>query len=200
MKKTQTGFAVLEGLLILVIVAIIGGTGYYVWHSKSQTDKNLDNASSTNQVTPTKDSTKKTNTNVAVSGNSIDIKEWGVKASYSENSTLIYKITSQGNGVWAQLSSKEMYDMDPDCDASSQMAGIIVRQKTGSDLANPDGSDSGETIDSAVKDGTVSLYSKVGDYYYWYQSPQAACGDIDPSIQTTAKAAAQDAVKHFQND
>jgi hypothetical protein len=42
--KSQKGFAVLEGLLILVIVGIVGGTGYYVWHSKAQADKNLDNA------------------------------------------------------------------------------------------------------------------------------------------------------------
>ncbi len=31
--KTQKGFAVLEGLLILVIIAIIGGTGWYAWHN-----------------------------------------------------------------------------------------------------------------------------------------------------------------------
>jgi uncharacterized protein (UPF0333 family) len=39
MNKTQKGFAALEALLILILVAIIGGTGYYVWHSQKQTDK-----------------------------------------------------------------------------------------------------------------------------------------------------------------
>ncbi|HEX5448016.1 MAG TPA: hypothetical protein VFW90_02330 [Candidatus Saccharimonadales bacterium] len=37
-KQSQKGFAALEGLLILIIIAIIGGTGYYVWHSKNQID------------------------------------------------------------------------------------------------------------------------------------------------------------------
>lgn len=32
--KKQPGFAVLEAILILAIVAIIGGTGYFLWHSR----------------------------------------------------------------------------------------------------------------------------------------------------------------------
>jgi type II secretory pathway pseudopilin PulG len=48
--KAQKGFAVLESLLVLIIIAIIGGTGYFVWHSKAQTDMNLDNASSLSLV------------------------------------------------------------------------------------------------------------------------------------------------------
>lgn len=53
MKTKQNGFAVLESLLILVIIAIIGGTGYYVWRSKNQTNKTLDNASSASQSSTT---------------------------------------------------------------------------------------------------------------------------------------------------
>jgi hypothetical protein len=54
MNKTQkqNGFAVVEGLLILLLAGIIGGTGYYVWHSKQQTDKTLFEAGNEkNQVT-----------------------------------------------------------------------------------------------------------------------------------------------------
>jgi hypothetical protein len=40
--KSQKGFAALAGLLIIVILAIIGGTGYYVWHSKNQADSAYD--------------------------------------------------------------------------------------------------------------------------------------------------------------
>lgn len=60
MSKNKNGFAALESLLILVIVAIIGGTGYYVWHSKAQTDKNLNNAASANFTETVK---KKTSAN-----------------------------------------------------------------------------------------------------------------------------------------
>ncbi len=38
MKHVQSGFALIEGVLILVIVGIIGFTGYRVW--QAQTDVN----------------------------------------------------------------------------------------------------------------------------------------------------------------
>jgi hypothetical protein len=40
MKRTnQKGFAVVEALLVVIVLGIIGGTGYYVWHSKQTADK-----------------------------------------------------------------------------------------------------------------------------------------------------------------
>lgn len=51
MRKNQKGFSAIEGLLILVIVGIIGGTGWYVW------DRN--NSESTNTGTPTSSEEKK---------------------------------------------------------------------------------------------------------------------------------------------
>ena len=38
----QSGFAVIELLLSLVVLSIIGFTGYYVWHAQKNTDKTLD--------------------------------------------------------------------------------------------------------------------------------------------------------------
>lgn len=52
MNKTQKGFAVLESLLILVIIAIIGGIGWYAVHTKHQTDKILSQADKISQTTP----------------------------------------------------------------------------------------------------------------------------------------------------
>lgn len=46
--KKQNGFTVIEGLLILLIVVLVAGTGWYVMHAKSQANKNLDSASSDN--------------------------------------------------------------------------------------------------------------------------------------------------------
>lgn len=53
MNKTQKGFALIEGLLIILILAIIGFGGYYVWHSQKQTDNSLTQA---NQVSQSKTS------------------------------------------------------------------------------------------------------------------------------------------------
>jgi cytoskeletal protein RodZ len=60
MKKSQNqeGFAHLEKLLLGVIVLIIVGVGWYVWHSVSQANKNLNSAANTNNANPTKKKTQ----------------------------------------------------------------------------------------------------------------------------------------------
>jgi len=53
MKKTQSGFALIEGLLIILILAVIGFGGYYVWNSQKQADKNNAEAVKVSQSAPT---------------------------------------------------------------------------------------------------------------------------------------------------
>lgn len=48
MKTNQKGFSVIEGLLILVIVGLIGGIGWYVWQSNKSTGKNQSASNSSN--------------------------------------------------------------------------------------------------------------------------------------------------------
>lgn len=51
MKKLhQTGFAAIEAVLILVVVGIIGFTGWFVWNAKQNADKSLDAANSSEQA------------------------------------------------------------------------------------------------------------------------------------------------------
>jgi hypothetical protein len=52
--KNQKGFSVIEGLLLAIIVCLIGGTLWYVWHSKSQANKSLSSASETSLANPSK--------------------------------------------------------------------------------------------------------------------------------------------------
>jgi Tfp pilus assembly major pilin PilA len=51
MSKTQKGFALIEGLLILVIVMILSATGWYVYQSQSKATDNLNNAGIVNNPT-----------------------------------------------------------------------------------------------------------------------------------------------------
>lgn len=57
----QKGFTVIEGLLILLILAIVGGTGYYVYQANNKVTESQ-NAAQTNANTatpPNKDEVKK---------------------------------------------------------------------------------------------------------------------------------------------
>jgi hypothetical protein len=61
MKKSgQSGFAVIEAVLVLVIVGILGFTGYFVWHAKQSTDKSLDNTAKSQPATAKKSSQQAT--------------------------------------------------------------------------------------------------------------------------------------------
>jgi Tfp pilus assembly major pilin PilA len=46
--KTQKGFTVVEGLLILVIIGLISFTGWYVWNAHNKTNNTLTNADAAN--------------------------------------------------------------------------------------------------------------------------------------------------------
>lgn len=52
MNKNQKGFSAVEGLLILIIVGLIGFTGWYVWQAKQNADKTLNAAATTASNTP----------------------------------------------------------------------------------------------------------------------------------------------------
>lgn len=49
-KRNQSGFAVIEAVLVLIIVGILCFTGYFVWHAKQNTDKSLDAANNSEQA------------------------------------------------------------------------------------------------------------------------------------------------------
>jgi len=52
-KTKQSGFAAVETILVVVILAILGGTGWYVWHSKQAADKSLSQSSASNLASKT---------------------------------------------------------------------------------------------------------------------------------------------------
>ena len=74
--KSQKGFAILEGLLIILILAVVGFGGYYVWHNQQSKTKPASAAQTTSQKTT--DATSGWNTYSDTSaGYSIKIpKDW----------------------------------------------------------------------------------------------------------------------------
>ncbi|MBC7581425.1 hypothetical protein H7097_00975 [Aeromicrobium sp.] len=46
----QKAFAVPEALLVIVIISMLAGTGYFVWNAKQNTDESLDKSANANQA------------------------------------------------------------------------------------------------------------------------------------------------------
>lgn len=107
MKNNQKGFSAVEGLLILVIVGIIGGVGYFVYNSQKSTNTSLDNANKASTVqkveksTPKQSTTKPTPYNFQQLGVSMDILDgWEVKSTPSTSEGVnFYSWTVQKNGA-----------------------------------------------------------------------------------------------------
>ncbi len=92
-RSNQSGVGAIEALLILVIIVLLGGTGWYVWHSKKQTDKTLNTANKTVENTaltkskPVADATATWKTFTSKDGWSMKIPDgWKL---YTDNSALL---------------------------------------------------------------------------------------------------------------
>lgn len=164
--KKQGGFTVVEALLILVIVGLLGGTGWYVMHSQKQVDNTYSNTNNSapvpaaKKVSPTKQQ-------------DFVIKEWGVHAKISTPLTLEYRMTDD-NGA-ADFSSKEL-DASADSCVDGGYGGFIAREKANEDHhEGDDGAPTGQTAAEYAKTLKTGEYGHVGNYYFFYTAPQGAC-------------------------
>jgi hypothetical protein len=67
-KRDEHGIGHIESLLVVVIVAIIGFTGWYVYHTKQNSDKALNAAASTSNNAGPRFTKKATSSSPAASG------------------------------------------------------------------------------------------------------------------------------------
>jgi cytoskeletal protein RodZ len=176
MAKTQKGFTVIEGLLILVIVGLIGFVGWYVYQAKQATDENLNTAASTNTAVKVM---KKTTASVP-STNYFVIKELGVKFIDTNNPNgLSYTVDSSESTstdtVTIRFSSTKLQSMDSNCSTGS--------------LGNL-GGHTFKTSTNAVNDSKGEAI-KIGSYYFYYAHTQNPCSNSDSvdNEQTTEEAA-----------
>jgi type II secretory pathway pseudopilin PulG len=86
MKKTQRGFSAVEALLLVIIIGMLVGVGWYVWHSQKQVDKTYSQIANSSVVPKSKSSTKP----AASNSNYFVIKEWGVKLPVTDSSDKYY--------------------------------------------------------------------------------------------------------------
>jgi Tfp pilus assembly protein PilV len=167
-KNSQKGFTVVEAMLIVIIVGMLGGVGYYVWHSQQQVDKTYSQTANSSVEPKLKGSTSATSPGSSNAGYFV-IKEWGIRAKNTYSITPEYKVQSNSGGTWAEVSSKELVAIDPTgCSLGSNVAGAIYQAKpTDHYYAGQPGS---RPVQEEVNTGVLKNRAvKVGNYYYWYE-------------------------------
>ncbi len=187
-------------MLTLIIIGLIAGVGYFVWHSKDSAIKNLDNANNSSsiktssgvlKVTSFDECSKTTSSKIQLtypevcltndgksftqpaSQNYFVIKEWAVRAPYSGLLHLTYSISANS----ADFSSRELVGRDSRCSATNLSGGIIARY-TASEAVDP----AGDTAASYYRNQSeYAPMTKIGSYYYLFNHTQAACSDSGPT-------------------
>lgn len=164
-RENQNGFAVLQAVLVLVSIGIIGFTGWFVWHTKQNSDKTFSEA---NRASILRAETTKKNL-VATQHTYLDIKEWGVKLALSTTVADSYYVVStnsetggQPNTMWLGLKSLDRLG----CAAVQANSGgeypVGSITKSLPDATNPV---SGELLTKVNPNGVT-----LNGYYYAYHS------------------------------
>src|SRR5688572_13457048 len=168
MTKNEKGFTAVEAVIIVVVVALLAAVGWYVYRMNNKDDKR-DAATTQKASTNDKKEEAKTETKPAEEAKTyVTIKEWNVRAEYSGEHKLVYKIY---NDKGARFSSDQLEKYGSGCMADDSPAGIIERLKPTESIGDSDGT----TAQEAAK--TNPAFVKVGDYYYHYAHPHGVCGN-----------------------
>lgn len=182
-KLLQKGFTALELLLIILLIAIISGAGYYVFNQSKNDDSSKSQKSDSGQQADKKaeDSQK-----------FLAITELGIKIPLSKGIDDAYYVVKPDVPAVAYLSLNSMKDTE-NCAADEVSLGAISKH-VASDVNEQSGKTWGESAEG---------YGKViGTSAYLFSSPQAFCSDTVggevEAKQTAAIAAFKEATKQLQ--
>ena len=201
--KDSQGFAALEAILVIIILAIVGFTGWFVVHSQKATDKTL--ASTGNSSTP-KAAPKTTTVTSKDTQKYLEIKEWGIKFPLSSAiETAVYssgQFSSGPSSATGGSAKLGLTSLGSDCgDSSGAPLGEYV-EFTQSDVNEENvsqvvgGSSLHDLMKTAVKvPGSDGGY---GGYYIAYIHPQQGCDDNTAAL-TAATAAFNQALKSMKS-
>jgi hypothetical protein len=165
--KAQKGFAALESLLILVIIAIIGGIGWYAIHTKHQTDKILAQADKISQSTP---ALSKKSTPTSLNTNStpayLVIKEWGIKVKLgsADSSIVGYKIDNLTSCLAGPCNGRANLSLSSKVKTECEDLGIGINRRM-------------YDVSTRLPSGSGDVAKQVGDYWYDVSGGPGSCGD-----------------------
>lgn len=190
-RLNNKGFAALEAVLIVVIVGLLAGVGYYVWHANKQTTDTLNAASKDAAGSPAKTSKKSTSAPSSVTTQQyITVQEWGVRAPITDGLTYTEHKQTVGGELFVGFTSTKLAGYK----GCEEAGGIIGRY-----TANEGADDAGDSAASLAK-STPDKVKQVGDYYFVFTHDQAACSDdtTAQSLQTQNNNDQLDMMQHFQ--
>lgn len=180
-SMNQKGFAAIEAVLVIVILAIVGGTGYYIYQANNKAI-DTQNAAQTNA-----------NTATPPKKNYLTIKEWDVRLPYNGQDTYTYKFDEGSDLSVVTIVSS---DLAKKYDCTDMGAGQI-RRLLPSDDPYPAGG-SGTTVKQDAAKNPQN-YTHVGDYYYAFMHDSAACSQtVIVSAQNQANNDVAAIVKKLQ--
>lgn len=180
-KLSQKGFGLVEGLLIVIAVALVAFVGYYIYHTQKTANDTLSAVAQNNSKGDLKAGSQSATKS---SQNYFTLTEWGVQAPYSGSVGLSYRVISSDGPPYAKLSSKQLDVSDAACASAGNYGGVITRYASTDTVQDADGSDSGKTpaeYIAAYFNTTTDQYAHIGNYYYLYVPPQGACGSSQAS-------------------
>jgi hypothetical protein len=184
-RKNQTGFSLVEGLLVIIALAIVGGVGYYVYHTQQETNKTAESAKTS--TTPPVSSTSKKDYLV--------FKEAGVKVDKSAIPGARYTVgKNQGPAVdiagFPEVMTFNLYDSAYDsttnnkgvrCDSSrgegDELATVQIVQESVRDAKYAQYKNKDIAFDEAVPAVLSDKYAtKSNSYLYVYSRVQGVQG------------------------
>jgi hypothetical protein len=182
--KSQRGFAAVEALLISVVVAIIGGTSYYVWRANQ---KSSDTYSAANKSALSSPAKKKT---VKAASSEFSIKELGVKFALPISlKGLSYDVKEisddQGKPTKAiYLSNSSFADLGDKCENAAGDYPVVTTVNFAA-LTRVEGK-----YNSAEEAGEASLIKQFPTFHILYSVPNGAiCGADEENVKTAFFAA-----------
>lgn len=197
-SKNEKGFSAVEGLLIILVVAVIGFGGYYVWHTQHKAKPTV--AITTKSATKPATSTK--TTTPTPTQKYITISAWGVRVPYSGSDTLSASgqtCTENGDaagdtinlGCSVDVTSQNLANSVGSCQSTraTGKVGYFYRMGANDNYQETDGSGFEPVVQWAA--ANPGQYTQIGSYYYAFAEIGAAWGGQGAvSINTSTNALA----------
>lgn len=173
-RNGQKSLALKKRVLLCIIAGLIGGTGLYIWHANSQTNKTLNAAVQTSKNTPLplKDPSQRRHY--------LYLQQWGVMGRYTGSAIPKYVVINSGHQrayfplVPINILSRGDY---PECQVQNSSGAVIDRYEAG--VKYEFKKDTSETVDQYLA-SSGGVYSRVGKYYYIASKSDFTCKSIKP--------------------